>query len=1164
MMKTKFILCSCLLFSLTTLWSQIEFEERVILDYSAIPNGPNYAEPADMDGDGDLDLLITSSGDFRVSWLENEDGEGNYGARHIINSEQLFGMIDGQSGDVDGDGDLDVIVAATLGVWWYENLDGAGNFGPRRRVTDRSGNNSMAVGDLDGDGDPDLIITGYIAFEDDVLVFRNNNGGFSQGQTLTKDMDEVRLFDVDLDGDLDAVTVGYRSMRWYPNNGDGTFGTGVTVSSLAFLPIGGYVGDVDGDTDMDFLTVSREDSTLVWFENLGNNMDFSDPHPIALSYPVDVGVIRGEDIDLDGDLDIWLGKNDDSALELYLNDGSANFNAVPAPATENGISMINYGDLDGDGDLDLILVSTIQDHIVWLENLDGKGDYGEENRLYPDLPNGIRHMELEDLDKDGDLDVLIGSTIDGQISWLEKLGPGVYRPYEILVEGIRGFTAFEVGDLNGDGHLDLMVATGESKEIVWFEHLDGLISFSPKRLIAQFDEETTDVSMRDLNNDGIQDVLYAREGWNGLGWLRHMDGQGSFGNPIDLISNSRDGSAIIAADMDNDGDQDIIGGIGLAFYFENIDGAGTFGDRQILRGISGLREIEAVDLDEDNDLDLLFAGGSSARFIENLGGGNFEEGVYVGSLRRAESITAVDLNQDGRLDILGANSESHTVKWFERVSDSLAFGTDQLVAAQVYGAHAARAEDVDLDGDMDVLTASLLENKITWFANLYPNGNQVRGAVRYDFDQNGCTATDPVAKHLLIGSSDGSTNIGAATNTNGFYQLFPGEGSYTTQITSTLPDYFTSQPQSYDSDFTGFGQIDTADFCLVATQEVDDVAISLYSIRTPRPGFTTTFRLVYRNLGTTTQSGDLGLSFDPNLLSFVSASEGPLNPAAAPLQWSYANLLPFETRWIALEFQVKPPPTVNIGDVLELTATITPASDENPADNSFELREQVIGAYDPNDITVLEGPLIEEEETENYLHYLIRFQNTGTAEAIIVRVENELDERLDWSTFQLEATSHDMEIETKENRQFSFIFNNIYLPDSNSNLAASIGFIAYRIKPLPGFAVGDTIYNQADIYFDFNPPIITNEVNTTVRRPVSTQDLSRFAPLIYPNPTGSWFSIQNTEPIERIELYDLYGKMVREFQPSAQLDISDLSAGAYMVWCYGRNGESGVGKLIKS
>ena len=250
---------------------------------------------------------------------------------------------------------------------------------------------------------------------------------------------------------------------------------------------------------------------------------------------------------------------------------------------------------------------------------------------------------------------------------------------------------------------------------------------------------------------------------------------------------------------------------------------------------------------------------------------------------------------------------------------------------------------------------------------------------------------------------------------------------------------------------------------------------------------------------------------------------------------------------IYLSFQLNAPPSVNIDDILTYTAKINPIpGDYTEEDNVFFLRQLVIGSYDPNDINVLEGESIFIDEADQFLHYVIRFQNTGTAEAINVIVTNELDNLLDGATFELQSMSHEGTAEIRNNEEVTFTFLDINLPDSTSNEPASQGYITYKIKPKANVDIGDILPNQAAIYFDFNPAIITNEVTTEIIALVSSNEIKpKPAIKVYPVPTDGVININTTTRNTKFKVYSTSGNLVKKGTNQTTIDLSGLRTGLY-------------------
>jgi len=165
----------------------------------------------------------------------------------------------------------------------------------------------------------------------------------------------------------------------------------------------------------------------------------------------------------------------------------------------------------------------------------------------------------------------------------------------------------------------------------------------------------------------------------------------------------------------------------------------------------------------------------------------------------------------------------------------------------------------------------------------------------------------------------------------------------------------------------------------------------------------------------------------------------------------------------------------------------------------FYFPQVIVNSFDPNDKRCVQGHQVLIEDAGQYLHFIVRFQNLGTASAINVRVIDVLDELLDFSTFRVLTASHPMET-TLIDGQVDFIFDNINLPAEMNDPEGSNGYVTFKVKPLPSVVLGDQVNNRADIYFDFNPPILTNTTTTTFVDVLNVEEVSVAEIAIYPNP----------------------------------------------------------------
>ncbi|MBL0013955.1 MAG: T9SS type A sorting domain-containing protein [Flavobacterium sp.] len=332
----------------------------------------------------------------------------------------------------------------------------------------------------------------------------------------------------------------------------------------------------------------------------------------------------------------------------------------------------------------------------------------------------------------------------------------------------------------------------------------------------------------------------------------------------------------------------------------------------------------------------------------------------------------------------------------------------------------------------------------------------------------------------------------------------------------------------------------------------NDVSIYLYSDRNPRPGFIYPNYITYTNEGNQMASGTITFTNDSAVTLISNSVNAPMT--ATGFTYNYANLAPGQSQTITVYMQVPVIPNVFIGQSVTNSVSISP-SDSNPNNNLSNLTRIITGSYDPNDKTESHGGkiLLSDFTAEDYFTYTIRFENTGTAEAINIRVNDLLDEQLDETSIKMVRSSHPYELD-RMGKNLTWRFHGINLPPSiPGDEVTGHGYIVFQIKPTPGFAIGDIIPNTADIFFDFNPAIVTNTCTTEFVPLLGLNAFASDAFEYYPNPTSDivTFNLKNTSTtIETIEVMDILGKTLltkTNNYSNASIDLSSLSKGMYLV-----------------
>ncbi len=322
-----------------------------------------------------------------------------------------------------------------------------------------------------------------------------------------------------------------------------------------------------------------------------------------------------------------------------------------------------------------------------------------------------------DMDNDDDIDIVGSSRFGNKVAWWENDGS------ENFTEHIISNTAWyamgvSAADMDADEDIDVVCAAQEANAVLWWEN-DGNQNFVQHN--ASTIVSPSYIYLTDVDSDEDMDILVAacEDNSNKILWLENT-GQYSFTTYI-IKENWDHANSVYAADMDSDGDMDILGTAsfrtapanGEITWFEN-DGDQNFTEINIINNYGRPSCAIATDIDNDGDTDVIASVCILHRIIllENDGLQNFTTSNVTTSFFRPHSVFASDMDNDGDKDILGAAINANQIAWFENENNSF---IKHIISSTFEGATCVYAKDIDSDGDQDVLGAAQFNDQIAWW-----------------------------------------------------------------------------------------------------------------------------------------------------------------------------------------------------------------------------------------------------------------------------------------------------------------------------------------------------------------------------------------------------------------------------------------------------------------
>ena len=467
-------------------------------------------------------------------------------------------------------------------------------------------------------------------------------------------------------------------------------------------------------------------------------------------------------------------------------------------------------------------------------------------------------------------------------------------------------------------------------------------------------------------------------------------------------------------------------------------------------------------------------------------------------------------------------------------------------------------------------TAEDIADKMFQHCGIDFNRSKLSGLAYTDMD-NDCDQTGENGIPMMIAHIDGPTgDFYRITDNAGEFRALADEGTYTVDFTAPNDLWdICDNPQSY----TFGSNLDSVylDFGLQALMECTEPVVEISSPVLVRC-FETSIYVHYCNEGTIPVEDVVVTVTLDSFLHVNSISQTPASQNGFTYTFDIGTLDIFECGDIVFDILVDC--DAELGTEQCYSAQISPEPGcNNTLLASSEECQEIVGSYDPNDKRAFPFQIGDDYTIgpNEIIKYQVRFQNTGTFMAFKVEVLDTISPFLDMSTFRMGNSSHNFEVAVEDNRTVKVIFDNIMLPDSNTNEAASHGFFTYYIKQMSDLPEGTQITNRAGIYFDFNDPVITNTTTHTIDYNIlSNNEISQtgLGFDISPNPARDKIQVYvNDEMVQsgQYTLTNLHGQIIYNGlfnEQNFEISLTSMAKGIYFIKLIDNNGHTGTRKVL--
>lgn len=855
----------------------------------------------------------------------------------------------------------------------------------------------------------------------------------------------------------------------------------------------------DGWEDI-YLAVKTNSLSNILYKNNGNNT-FTKTQLNKLTTDKAASICSSwVDFDNDGDKDVLVVNNTQTPNWFYQNNGNTFSNLSASPVADH-VAYFHSGsfaDYDNDGYLDLFLSNYMPTRFNELYHNNANGTFSATaNNPICNESNMSLGSTWADYDNDGDQDLFVPNGNDVNNSLFLNNGNGSFiKQTQLNVCNDGGKSVGSCwGDVNNDGFLDLFVSNASGQNnFLYLNNKNGSFTKVIGQPVVTDGGHSHGCSFADIDNDMDLDLYVTND--KGLKFLYINDGLGNF---------SRKNDEVTAANYGNS----------MGHYW--------------------------FDADKDGDLDLFVATHSNQVkyfFTNNGNANNWTNIKLVGTLSNRDAIgTKIRVKSGGIWQTREVNAQSGLGG---QSSLRCHFG---LGANTIIDSIAIRwpSGQIQYLSNMNVNTFNTITE---------PNGSSIKGIVFFDQNNNCVKDTnEPILSGMRI---DIGTTYHAVSNTLGAFQSAAPMGTYSVSVQAqgiwqavcAIPSVTVATN----------GSTYTVNIPITSTVSGVNLKIDL-SATAMRRGFKNEVTLNVQNNGSSevynvpiklTHGGYMAVKSSTPLYSSVNYNT---------YTWMVDTLKPGQVKTIHLMDSVYL--SRAIGSTLSFTAEAIYNYDIDPLDNTKTYFTEVVGAIDPNDLTV--SPRGESDEgfvkKGTTLFYKVRFQNIGNYMASNVFINDCLPQGIDHSSIAFESSSHPCAFSYSDDGCIDARFNDINLPDSTSDFDKSQGYLLFSVRVKQDVDAGAYIPNSAAIKFDYEDPLNTNRVMNTV-----VYDHEEESLFVFPNPNNGDMNLQllsgkeqfqSDNQIKNALLYNLNGQMIKTVagNGSGMLPISlqEIAGGVYQL-----------------